>query len=125
MTFAEKLRELLDELDITQKQLASELMMPPSTLGGYIQGTSEPDFETLKLLANYFGVSTDYLLGLPDTKTESEMESELLRVFRSISSQEQELYLEQGKAFLRLNKKKAQKPSKPGKSRSNKGRYFI
>ncbi|MBQ3379859.1 MAG: helix-turn-helix transcriptional regulator [Clostridia bacterium] len=112
MTFSERLRELLDEHDITQKKLASDLMMPPSTLGGYMQGTSEPDFETLKLLARYFGVTADYLLGLPNAQTKSEKENELLRIFRSLSSQQQELYLEQGKAFIKINARQTQNSSK-------------
>ena len=54
MTFSEKLRALLDERELTQKRLAVDLQIPPSTLGGYVQGTSEPDFNTLKLISQYF-----------------------------------------------------------------------
>lgn len=48
MKFSEKLRLLIDEFDITQKQFANDLNIAPSTIGGYVQGVSEPDFETLK-----------------------------------------------------------------------------
>ena len=64
MNFSYKLRSLIEERNLTQKQVAIDLNIAPSTMGGYVQGSSEPDFETLKRLANYFDVSTDYLLNI-------------------------------------------------------------
>ena len=112
MPFCDTLRTLIDERGLTQKQLAQDLEIPVSTLGGYVQGTSEPDFETLKLFANYFDVSADYLLNLKIGNTQSRLENELLRIFRSLSTEQQELYLEQGKAFIRINAKEDVKSSK-------------
>lgn len=112
MPFCDTLRTLIDERGLTQKQLAQDLEIPVSTLGGYVQGTSEPDFETLKLFANYFNVSADYLLNLKIGNTQSRLENELLRIFRSLSIEQQELYLEQGKAFIRINAKEDVKSSK-------------
>ena len=112
MPFCDTLRTLIDERGLTQKQLAKDLEIPVSTLGGYVQGTSEPDFETLKLFANYFDVSADYLLNLKIGNTQSGLENELLRIFRSLSTEQQELYLEQGKAFIRINVKEDVKSSK-------------
>lgn len=111
MPFCDTLRTLIDERGLTQKQLAQDLEIPVSTLGGYVQGTSEPDFETLKLFANYFNVSADYLLNLKIGNTQSRLENELLRIFRSLSTEQQELYLEQGKAFIRINAKEDVKSS--------------
>ena len=105
MTFSEKLRILIDERELTQKNLASDLRIPASTLGGYVQGTSEPDFATLKLFVRYFNVSSDYLLDIPDEPAKSDKENELLRIFRTLSRDQQELFLEQGKAFVRFNAK--------------------
>ena len=112
MPFCDTLRTLIDERGLTQKQLAQDLEIPVSTLGGYVQGTSEPDFETLKLFANYFDVSADYLLNLKIGNTQSRLENELLRIFRSLSTEQQEVYLEQGKAFIRINAKEDVKSSK-------------
>ena len=112
MPFCDTLRNLIDERGLTQKHLAQDLEIPVSTLGGYVQGTSEPDFETLKLFANYFDVSADYLLNLKIGNTQSRLENELLRIFRSLSTEQQELYLEQGKAFIRINAKEDVKSSK-------------
>lgn len=101
MHFSVKLRRLIEEKGITQKQLANELHMPVSTLGGYVQGTSEPDFATLKIIADYFNVSSDYLLGIKSKTISSQSESELLRVFRTLESDAQQLYIEIGKAMLK------------------------
>lgn len=111
MTFSEKLRLLIEENDLTQKGLANELHIPVSTFGGYVQGTSEPDFQTLVMIAKYFGVSADYLLGsfTDDVKAdgaENDREAELLRVFRQLQSSDRELFLEQGKAILKFRKSK-------------------
>ncbi len=112
MSFCDTLRTLIDERGLTQKQLAQDLAIPVSTLGGYVQGTSEPDFETLKLFAKYFNVSADYLLNLKIGNTQTPLENELLRIFRSLSTEQQELYLEQGKAFIRISAKDDVKSSK-------------
>lgn len=112
MPFYDKLRNLIDERGLTQKSLALDLKIPVSTLGGYAQGTSEPDFETLKIFAKYFDVSTDYLLDLKIGNAKTALEDELLRIFRSLTKEQQELYLEQGKVFIKINSKEDAKSSK-------------
>lgn len=112
MNFSDRLRSLIEERDITQKQVAGDLHIPVSTLGGYVQGTSEPDFQTLVLIANYFNVATDYLLDCRTSSIKSSNENELIRIFRSLSPEQQDLYLEQGKAFLKINAKENAKSSK-------------
>ena len=66
MSFGCMLRKLLLDRGITQKQLAIDMNIPSSTLGNYIQDSREPDFKTLKQLADYFDVSLDYLCGRTD-----------------------------------------------------------
>ena len=103
MAFHERLHRLIEERGLTQKQMALELHIPVSTLGGYVQGTSEPDFATLRLLSAYFGVTADYLLEYPIGAAETPEETELLRVFRSLSPEQQFIFLEQGKIFMKYN----------------------
>lgn len=105
MDFSDKLRRLIEERGMTQKQLASELHIPVSTLGGYVQGTSEPDFQTLKIIAGYFRVTADFLLDMPYGNAESSTEGDLLRVFRSLTPEQREIFLEQGKAFSKVRLK--------------------
>ncbi|MGN1082888.1 MAG: helix-turn-helix domain-containing protein [Candidatus Avispirillum sp.] len=99
MGFGDVLRELLESKNITQKQLAEDLNIGVTTIGNYVRGLREPDFATLKALARYFNVSTDYLLNLHTDKTETHAEDELLHIYRSLTPEQQRIYLEQGKAF--------------------------
>lgn len=48
---------------LTQDELSKQLNISRSTIGMYEKGAREPDFETLELIADYFNVDTDYLLG--------------------------------------------------------------
>ena len=54
-------------MGFTQKQLAEKLNTTNSSVCDWECGRSEPDIATLKKIAKYFNVSTDYLLGLTDT----------------------------------------------------------
>ncbi|MCM3512032.1 MULTISPECIES: helix-turn-helix domain-containing protein [Carnobacterium] len=58
-----KLRELRKEKKLTQEDMAGVLEIARTTYANYEQGTREPDNKTLNKLADYFQVSTDYLLG--------------------------------------------------------------
>ncbi len=112
MNLGDILRELLELNNVTQKELAEKLAFAPSTLGNYIQGTREPDYKTLLIIADYFHVTTDFLLGHETSaRVLTHDEELLLHLFRSFTSEQQEFYLEQGKIFLRQNNKKISSPS--------------
>ena len=102
MNFNEKLRLLIEENKLTQKQVANDLGIAPSTMGGYVQGYSQPDFETLNHIAVYFNVSTDYLLNMKETKINDSLEDELLRVFRAMSKEQKTIFIEQGKVLIKI-----------------------
>ena len=57
------LRNLISESGKTQVQVASDLGFTQQRFNFYVTGKREPDNETLKNIADYFNVSTDYLLG--------------------------------------------------------------
>lgn len=59
----ERIKELRDEKNISQKELASFLGVSPSTIGMYEQDRRTPDSEMILKLADFFDVTTDYLLG--------------------------------------------------------------
>lgn len=63
-----KLKELLDERDMTQAELARSLHLGKSTISQYISGVRTPDLSTLCKLAEFFSVSLDYLLGWSDIR---------------------------------------------------------
>ena len=53
-------------MDLSQKRLADVLTTNNSSICDWERGRSQPDLETLAKIANYFDVTTDYLLGLED-----------------------------------------------------------
>jgi len=66
--FSERLRELRQEQNMTQHTLASILHVQRSTVAGYETKNRQPQLEIIVHIANIFGVTTDYLLGLTDEK---------------------------------------------------------
>lgn len=66
-----RIKELRKEKQITQAELAKALNISPSTIGMYEQGRREPDYKTLERIADFFRVSTDFLLGRKDSPMES------------------------------------------------------
>lgn len=103
MNFGHKLKGLIEEKGITQKELALQLNIAPSTVSSYVQNTREPDFATLKLIAEYFNVTIDYLLGCKTEQISTRQEDEILRIFRCLTDEQREVCIEQCKVFVRLN----------------------
>ncbi|MGH0830877.1 helix-turn-helix domain-containing protein [Bacillus pretiosus] len=65
-----KIAELRKNQKLSQYDLAERLGFSRGKLANYEQGQREPDYDTLKKIADYFEVSTDYLLGRENTKIE-------------------------------------------------------
>lgn len=63
------LRKLRTDAKLTQSELAEKLKITRSTIGMYETGKREPDFETLELIADFFNVDMNYLLGKNNTTT--------------------------------------------------------
>lgn len=108
MNFGDKLRMLIEEKDMTQKELAAQLTIAPSTVSSYVQNTREPDFATLRMIAKFFDVSIDYLLDYSTGHTSSVQENELLRIFRTLTPEQKEICIEQTKVFMKLNSRESQ-----------------
>ncbi len=67
-----RLRELRDLRGLTQSDVSSQIGIAQNTYSQYETGKREPDMATLVKLANYFGVSVDYLLGRSDSIKDEE-----------------------------------------------------
>lgn len=70
--FSNRLISLRKERGLTQEDLAQLIHKKRSTVSGYETEGKEPDLDTVCWLANYFGVSTDYLLGYSDERNHVE-----------------------------------------------------
>jgi transcriptional regulator with XRE-family HTH domain len=62
-SLGDRLKMLRTEKRMTQYELAKELNMARSTYAQYEVNRRQPEIDTLKKLADYFNVTTDYLLG--------------------------------------------------------------
>ena len=67
--FAQLIKELRNEKKQTQKDMAELLGIKLRAYQYYESGTHYPEVPNLIKLADYFGVSTDYLLGRSDSRT--------------------------------------------------------
>ena len=61
-----RLKELRTSRKITQLKLALDLNMNQNTISRYETGEREAGYNELILIADYFNVSIDYLLGRTD-----------------------------------------------------------
>lgn len=68
MNMGEKLKSLRIEKKLTQKQVADRIGLAISAVSSYESGTRYPSYDVLVKLARIFHVSTDYLLGMTDTR---------------------------------------------------------
>lgn len=66
MKFGKRLKNLRISRNLTQKDIADLLNVGVTTISNYETGRNEPSHEKLKILANYFNTTTDYLLGITD-----------------------------------------------------------
>ena len=90
MTFGEKLSELLEERNMTQKEFAKTLNIAPTTLNGYIKDKRQPDFELIRRIASALSVSVDLLLGGEGFEL-TPKELSLITKLRTLSEEQQKM----------------------------------
>lgn len=61
-----RLKELRTEKNLTQEEVAKEIGTSQTNIGRWEKGLNEPSSSFVVKLANFFEVSTDYLLGRSD-----------------------------------------------------------
>lgn len=120
VNFAENLKALRRERNITQKYLADYLGLSINSYSQYELGHTEPNYKNLKKLADFFCVSIDYLLDSNSQPTNNynkielgnvsvehtfspstEDEEKLLSAFRLLDKIDQETVLIQLTAIAR------------------------
>ena len=93
----ERLELLRTEKGITQKNLSCKIYVSQESISAYESGKHLPTLDVLIKLADYFGVSTDYLLGRDDRKTRvsekdlDPFEKSLISNFRKLNELDKEL----------------------------------
>lgn len=107
------LKALRMEYGISQQKLADAIYVTQPSINKYENHDIEPEIEILKLLADYFDTTIDYLVGHSDVRYPPKRwmdqklnpgEAELLNRFRALSPEEQDcvqntirLFAERGK----------------------------
>lgn len=71
--FKERLNELLKSRNMYQNDLAQYIGYTTQAVSRWCRGETEPDLEMLTKIANFFNVSTDYLLGNVPYKNNEEL----------------------------------------------------
>ncbi len=65
LTIGEKIRNLREEIELNQTELGKKLGMTQRKLSYIECGKCEPNIDDLRVICAFFGISADYLLGLP------------------------------------------------------------
>ena len=95
---AERIAHLRNQRGLTQQELAEGLNLSQRTVAAWEGGSRKPSYETLWELADFFDVTTDYLLGrtdipnvykqpLPQTAEKAELSPAMEAAIRSIVDQ--------------------------------------
>ena len=61
--FASKIKKARENTGFTQREVARETKIPYGTIANYELGRTQPDIENMGILADFYGVSLDWLVG--------------------------------------------------------------
>lgn len=62
----QRLKELREERGLSKRELSRIIGLNHRAVSQYELGKTEPNYQTLKKLCDYFGITADYLLGFSD-----------------------------------------------------------
>ena len=94
MAYYPRIRDLREDSDKKQSDLAEYLGTTPQYYGLYEKGANEISFERAIMLAKYYNVSLDYIAGLTNNKRGlsvgdlSQEQQELLNILESLTPEE-------------------------------------
>ena len=83
-----RMLELRKKKEMTQKQVAAALGIGESSYCSYENGTREPNYQMLIKIADFFGVSLDYLLNHKISETDFTMSPENLEILKKYYAME-------------------------------------
>ncbi len=66
VTFGEKVKNLREDMDMTQSELGDKINMTQRRVSYIEKNKYEPSLEDIRVICKFFKVSSDYLLDLPD-----------------------------------------------------------
>lgn len=91
MSFGRNLERIRKDKKVSQATLGEELGLTQQMISSYEKGTSSPNVEILKKIADYFNVSIDTLVGyVPNSPEISSAEARFLRYFETLNEIDRE-----------------------------------
>ncbi|GEN87201.1 helix-turn-helix domain-containing protein [Oceanobacillus sojae] len=103
-----RLRTLRQRAGLSQLELAKKLNMPNQNVSNYEREFRQPDYETLLKFADFFEVTTDYILGrsndplftkLEDSRGDTRLEK-IIKMIEDIPEEKQEILWIKLEAFV-------------------------
>lgn len=82
----QKIRDLRKQKRLSQTELGKYIGVSQTTVTAWENGRAEPSSGYLSKLADYFNVTTDYLLGRPEKQNEAQTEQDLERALDNAHS---------------------------------------
>ncbi len=101
--FGERLKELRIQKGLSQQQLANMVHMSRRTIALYEKAMVKPRLKNVERLINFFGVSSDYMLGLSHERHISPGVAELIQECKELSEEQQGIILAILKVMKHLN----------------------
>lgn len=106
----DRLKRLRKEKKLTQKELGEKINVSKVSVSGYESGERTPDTDNLRRLADFFDVTSDYLLGRSDdprlTETQQkqvdEEYKEIMEILDSLPEEKKKEKIEQIKAYAKF-----------------------
>ncbi|MGC3728867.1 helix-turn-helix domain-containing protein [Enterococcus faecalis] len=92
MAFSDKLKQLRTKKGIKQSELAKILHLRQSSISDYENNRSTPNPETIKKIAEYFNVSANYLLDIPD-KNDTKLDSTIKETIEELKNEDTLLFM--------------------------------
>jgi len=109
MEFIEILKDLISKKHITKNKMLKDLKMGTGTFATWEKRGTVPSGETLSKLANYFGVSVDYLLGVeqknkPVAQSDGQnpLDLRIMELLGQLNSENKKIALAQLAAMLKI-----------------------
>ena len=117
VNFAIRLKELRENRNLTQAELAEQLNIGISTIGMWESTQRTPTAKMLLKLISFFDCTLDYLLGKTDDvgavvspiDSSDPREKELLSMFRQMNTAQQNRFLGIAEGMIEENKKNIRK----------------
>lgn len=104
MEIIERIYKLFDEKDKKAYELCNKLNIRTSTMSTWKARTNDPPAKYMKTIADFFGVSLDYLMtgqDAPVRKTTTPEEDQLLDLYRALPDNKKYEFVGELKGFLK------------------------